>query len=236
MRKVSVFPEHLKGLVKEKKEQAKEHGRLSDSAIAEEIGKSVPSLRAYMRGEQTPDFETLIRIADYFDVSIDYLLGKTEIHSADVGLVGICNATGLSEAAVLKLLRMNEKAGILVKNESFRNAREAYYGFNYCCTFLSTLITSEHLQKIADNACYIDSALRSKAAMENNEDLIPPINADDDYIQNGKRYENTILMNDVYSEIAHYLLYENHSFHYEEDIKRLAEQCIEEHRNREEDE
>ena len=32
----------------------------------------------YETGEREPDFETLIKLADYFDVSIDYLLGRTD--------------------------------------------------------------------------------------------------------------------------------------------------------------
>ena len=35
-------------------------------------------LSRYESGERKPDYETLIKIADYFDVTTDYLLGKTE--------------------------------------------------------------------------------------------------------------------------------------------------------------
>jgi transcriptional regulator with XRE-family HTH domain len=32
----------------------------------------------YESGEQTPTFEGLIALADYFDVSIDYLVGRSD--------------------------------------------------------------------------------------------------------------------------------------------------------------
>ena len=36
------------------------------------------SISRYETGEREPDFATLIKIANYFDVSIDYLLERTD--------------------------------------------------------------------------------------------------------------------------------------------------------------
>ena len=36
------------------------------------------SISRYETGEREADYETLIAIADYFNVSIDYLLGRTD--------------------------------------------------------------------------------------------------------------------------------------------------------------
>lgn len=41
-----------------------------------EIGQS--SVVRYEKGEASPSLELLVRIADYFDVSLDYILGRTE--------------------------------------------------------------------------------------------------------------------------------------------------------------
>jgi transcriptional regulator with XRE-family HTH domain len=38
----------------------------------------------YEKGEREPDNETLIKIAEYFKVSVDYLLGITDIRNADI--------------------------------------------------------------------------------------------------------------------------------------------------------
>lgn len=35
------------------------------------------TIRKYERGEREPNIKTLIALADYFDVSIDYLVGRT---------------------------------------------------------------------------------------------------------------------------------------------------------------
>ena len=49
---------------------------LRELATVLEMGNS--SLSQYESGTRQPDFKTLKKIADYFNVSIDYLLGRTE--------------------------------------------------------------------------------------------------------------------------------------------------------------
>lgn len=46
--------------------------------LAKELGISRSSVSMYERGEREPDFETLEAIADYFNVDMNYLLGKTD--------------------------------------------------------------------------------------------------------------------------------------------------------------
>lgn len=42
--------------------------------VAEDLGTSHQVLSRYERGETEPDYKTLRRLADYYGVSIDYLL------------------------------------------------------------------------------------------------------------------------------------------------------------------
>lgn len=46
--------------------------------IAKVIGVTRPAYTAYERGLRSPDYEILESLADYFDVSVDYLLGRTD--------------------------------------------------------------------------------------------------------------------------------------------------------------
>jgi len=39
---------------------------------------SLRSYKYYEAGEHKPDSDVLIKLADYFDVSIDYLVGRTD--------------------------------------------------------------------------------------------------------------------------------------------------------------
>lgn len=48
---------------------------LPQKRVAYDLRMSEQTFSNYVTGRREPDFETLIRIADYFHVSVDYLLG-----------------------------------------------------------------------------------------------------------------------------------------------------------------
>lgn len=54
---------------------------LSQAEFAKQIGVSKSSVNMYERGDREPNFETLEAIADYFNVDLDYLMGKSEIEN-----------------------------------------------------------------------------------------------------------------------------------------------------------
>ncbi len=51
--------------------------RLSQKALGEVLGISDRNIRFYESGEHRPDFEGLLLLADYFHVSLDYLVGRS---------------------------------------------------------------------------------------------------------------------------------------------------------------
>ncbi|KAI3344131.1 helix-turn-helix transcriptional regulator [Clostridium botulinum] len=60
---------------------------LSQKTLASILGVSPSTVAMYEQGRRTPDNEMLKKIADYFNVSIDFLLGadfKTRINSSIV--------------------------------------------------------------------------------------------------------------------------------------------------------
>ena len=52
--------------------------KISQVRLAIDLNLSQNSISRYENGEREADYTTLIRIADYFNVSIDYLLGRTD--------------------------------------------------------------------------------------------------------------------------------------------------------------
>lgn len=50
----------------------------SQVKLALDLNLNQNSVSRYETGEREADYATLILFADYFDVSIDYLLGRTE--------------------------------------------------------------------------------------------------------------------------------------------------------------
>ena len=65
----SEFPARLRKL--------REERRQSRVVVAELCGLSRGAIRYYERGERVPTMDALIAIADYFEVSLDYLTGRT---------------------------------------------------------------------------------------------------------------------------------------------------------------
>ncbi len=51
---------------------------VTESAIAENTGIPVSCISLYVRGQQAPYVDSLIKLADYFNCSVDYLLGRTD--------------------------------------------------------------------------------------------------------------------------------------------------------------
>ena len=64
------FPERLKKLREEKKPVK------SMAVVSELCGLERSAVRRYERGERMPTLEALIALADYYEVSLDYLTGR----------------------------------------------------------------------------------------------------------------------------------------------------------------
>lgn len=66
----NIFGERLKALRKENHSNQKE--------IAKIIGSTQRKISYMEQGVTEPDLQTLIKLADYFDVSIDFLCGRKD--------------------------------------------------------------------------------------------------------------------------------------------------------------
>lgn len=71
-----MFTERLKKLRKKEK--------LTQKDIATFLNISQPAYQQFESGKKKMNLETMEKLADYFNVSIDYLLGKTDIPDLDL--------------------------------------------------------------------------------------------------------------------------------------------------------
>ncbi len=73
--------------MKRLKESREENG-ISQQKLADEFHISQQSIWKYENGLSEPDIKTLMQFADFFDVSVDYLIGVSDIkmrtHTASV--------------------------------------------------------------------------------------------------------------------------------------------------------
>ena len=131
--------------------------RITQDALAKNIGKTRQTVSQYANGISEPSYETLIKIANYFCVSIDYLLGVSPYQTTDKSQEFVCKYTGLSEASVkyLKLL-MDVQAGKTVHPKALeeiskyeadeKEKDDEYYAgyYEYKCNQYSEDIDERH--------------------------------------------------------------------------------------------
>lgn len=55
----------------------KKHGR-TQAVVAEYLGVARNTYSRYETGEREPDFETLIKLAEYFGTTVSYLIGESD--------------------------------------------------------------------------------------------------------------------------------------------------------------
>lgn len=70
------FAERLDELMAEKK--------MNSLRLSKEIGGSDRVVGAWRKGEYEPKLESLIRLADFFHVSLDYLAGRSDVREMSI--------------------------------------------------------------------------------------------------------------------------------------------------------
>lgn len=131
---------------------------LSLRILASELHIAYSSLGKYERGEQQPSFETLIKIANYFNVSTDYLLGISNTKSTNLEISYISNYLGLNEDSIKCL-----------------NFYSTHIRSKQKVQFLNTLLSQscDLLEKICDYLYF--SATHFKNFYDDNNKTLSPI-------------------------------------------------------------
>lgn len=88
----SIFPARLRELL--------ENTNTTQEEIANYCGIQRQSVAQWKDGKTKPDILSLCKIAQYFNVSADYLLGLSDVSTTDTNLKSVCEYTGLNEKSV----------------------------------------------------------------------------------------------------------------------------------------
>lgn len=62
--------------VQERLKEKRTKANLTQKAVAEKLKMSQSTYAGYETGKRQPDIETLLKLADFFETSTDYLLGR----------------------------------------------------------------------------------------------------------------------------------------------------------------
>lgn len=92
----------------------REEKGLIQKDIAKLLNVSIPAINQYESGKRDMSTETVIKLAEYFNVSTDYLLGKSDIRNPEelknvkFANAGGLDTKGLDEDDLLELQRQVE--------------------------------------------------------------------------------------------------------------------------------
>lgn len=154
--------------------------------LAAEFGATRQTVSKWITGESIPNIDALFKMAKFFNVSTDYLLGISNTVSADANVKAAMEYTGLTEAAIERLHGGFDYPEYYEMNiddvEKEENLR-----------VVSALITSHEFENMVSSLgeaakwAYLESAL-SKLQMQRNEaDMLAgktkpePISAEERY-------------------------------------------------------
>lgn len=169
------FPTNLRNLMNDRK--------VSQTELSKIIGCTRQAVSLYATGQSTPDIDVLLKIAEYFEVSTDYLLGLTTVKTTNIDIRATSKLTGLSEKAIEQIEKITKpKSGgsdwieinKVIDMKDFDKLLDAdYYKKNIY--FESTYILnyafeSDYFQKFFSSIqTLLDSYIKSKAKDDDNK-------------------------------------------------------------------
>ena len=83
-------------------------GSISQRKCAENLGVKFANYNKWENGINIPNYKTLIQIADYYGVSLDYLTGRVDYKDEEYS--SVCIDTGLSEQAIKGIQKVRDNS------------------------------------------------------------------------------------------------------------------------------
>ena len=80
---------------------------IDGKALSEHLGCSIQAVNQFKKGIAAPKHESLVEIAKFYGVSVDYLLGLTDSKQP---YLSVSDYTGLTEKAVNVIRKLDSKA------------------------------------------------------------------------------------------------------------------------------
>lgn len=97
--------------------------KIKQKELAKALNTIDNTISYFVSGSRSPNMEQLIKISKYLNVSVDYLLGLTDVMGKNSDVRSISDRTGLSESAIKNLIRFKERSDMnLMKNVYYLNS------------------------------------------------------------------------------------------------------------------
>lgn len=158
------FPTRLRELIKD-------NNTTQEELTAVLNVKTRQSVTGYIDGSTLPTIDKVVALADFFNVSVDYLLGRTEPKTADKNLRFVCEYTGLKEKTIEAIINKPElyrdAINTLFLTKSFERllskllrARDEAFGVGYHLKLAEKAIVPDNLIDIHEETTRMLSILR----------------------------------------------------------------------------
>lgn len=196
----------------QKLKMLRERKKLSLKKTAEDLGVTAQSLSLYENGMRTINIDLLRKVAQYFEVSSDYLIGLSDVATTDTELKAVCDYTGLDERAVGRLRQFNVRSSEKEYARQFPKTTDECY--KHCINIFIGDYLDEFLTEILDNG--IDLFYLDKELEKLNKQL-------DDEFDGDETFSSSILEKiDTIEEKADFCRYQT-----ERSIRKLVKLYIE---------
>lgn len=93
------FGERLKGL--------REESKMFQKELAHHLNVSVSTINKYEYNQRTPSPDVIIKLADLFSVSTDYLLGRSDLKNPE--LYGFCDEAKKEVEIFIEFIKQKHK-------------------------------------------------------------------------------------------------------------------------------
>lgn len=103
--------------------------QLSFSEQCKAMNIPYQTMQKYLKAISDCSITNLSIIADYYGVSTDYLLGRTENRTTDNNIRSICEYTGLTEENAINLHFFKGLDAIIVMNSAIKGVFDGLYDY-----------------------------------------------------------------------------------------------------------
>lgn len=121
----------------------------TQNQIAKEIGVTRQSISQYCDGSTVPNADKLLKLAQYFNVSADYLLGMTDAKTNNKDVQFISDYTGLNESVIASLADREMPNYIA----NMLNLLSKSFETEYLCKSIINFLNTENLE-IRGSDCF----------------------------------------------------------------------------------
>lgn len=164
-------------LLSELLQKVKTKNGIVQDDVAKAIGVSRQALGKWANGETVPDILDLKKLAKYFNVSSDYLIGLSDNKTTKAELRMVCDYTGLSKENI-EVIKFLKEAGYkhiiesVINDKFFIELISGCGGIEVFCKNLQEILNSDEYKKFQSENKLLENELSRKMDTDNDAEIM----------------------------------------------------------------